>query len=105
MCGIVVSLGHGAMAGPARDADFYSLCAFNAPRGLLCMISLILSAHPMSGPDSSGSHHIRSVFTSEGTEVHLSLFACVLHLRGERVVDQPHKNDSGDVLCWNGEVK
>lgn len=56
------------------------------------------------GPDSNGAHRIRSIFTSDGIELQLSLFACVLHLRGEHVVDQPHKNDSGDVLCWNGEV-
>ena len=36
--------------------------------------------------------------------VHLDFFASELCLRGDAPVAQPHVSESGDVLCWNGEV-
>ncbi|KAF8331070.1 asparagine synthase-domain-containing protein [Cantharellus anzutake] len=57
----------------------------------------------MTGPDSCRTLR-RSVLTSEGVVWELDLFASVLHLRGDHIVDQPHENESGDVLCWNGEI-
>ena len=50
------------------------------------------------GPDSL---HTRSV---EAYDHRLSFTSSVLHLRGSHVVRQPISNDSGDVLCWNGEA-
>lgn len=35
----------------------------------------------------------------------LSFFASELRLRGDADIAQPHRDISGNVLCWNGEVR
>jgi hypothetical protein len=35
----------------------------------------------------------------------LYFYSSVLHLRGDKPVKQPHVGESGDVFCWNGEVR
>lgn len=34
-----------------------------------------------------------------------SFDASELRLRGDSPVSQPHKDDEGNILCWNGEVR
>lgn len=50
------------------------------------------------GPDAQDT-----VVVLEGN-CRLSFTASELRLRGEAYVSQPHKDDQGNLLCWNGEV-
>lgn len=51
------------------------------------------------GPDAQ---HLKQVNNDQLT---LQFFSTVLHLRGPEVVPQPRFNpDTGNVLCWNGEI-
>lgn len=63
----------------------------------------------ITGPDAQNTHSILlSASVAQDTpiqrELKLDFFASELRLRGDEPVVQPHANDKGDVLCWNGEV-
>ena len=34
----------------------------------------------------------------------MTFYASELRLRGDEFITQPHTDESGDILCWNGEV-
>lgn len=50
------------------------------------------------GPDAQ-----ETVYKSVGG-VKLTFFASELRLRGDAYISQPHKDEQGNILCWNGEV-
>lgn len=35
----------------------------------------------------------------------LTFCASELRLRGDVFIKQPHTNEEGNILCWNGEVR
>lgn len=51
------------------------------------------------GPDAQGT-----VVLQEG-DYYLSFNASELRLRGDSPVSQPHRDDQGNIFCWNGEVR
>jgi len=55
-------------------------------------------ANACRGPDAQDT-----VVVLEGS-CRLSFTASELRLRGETYVSQPHKDDQGNLLCWNGEI-
>ncbi len=55
------------------------------------------------GPDAQRRHQTTLKSDCDAT-VHLDFFASELCLRGDAPIAQPHLSESGDVLCWNGEV-
>ncbi|KAJ3750126.1 asparagine synthase-domain-containing protein [Lentinula detonsa] len=55
-------------------------------------------ANATRGPDARKSCCISL------SRVFLELFSSELRLRGNSPVIQPHQNDSGAILCWNGEI-
>ena len=57
-----------------------------------------------TGPDAQRGHQITLKSDQEAT-VYLDFFASELRLRGNAPVAQPHIHESGNVLCWNGEVR
>lgn len=59
------------------------------------------------GPDAQNTHSMvlsTGVAQDARRELKLEFFASELRLRGDEPVAQPHMDDKGDVLCWNGEV-
>jgi asparagine synthetase B (glutamine-hydrolysing) len=55
------------------------------------------------GPDHLGTVDVR--LDKDGSSLHVALTATVLALRGDHVAAQPLvDDDSGSVLCWNGEA-
>ncbi|KAH8991989.1 asparagine synthase-domain-containing protein [Lactarius akahatsu] len=56
-----------------------------------------------TGPDVQRDHQI-TLKSDHGATVYLDFFASELRLRGDAPVAQPHIHESGNVLCWNGEV-
>jgi hypothetical protein len=56
-----------------------------------------------AGPDAQRRHQVTLKSDHDAT-VHLDFFASELRLRGDAPVAQPHIHQTGDVLCWNGEV-
>jgi len=64
---------------------------------------LIHVGHTCPGPDAQRRHQTTLKSACDAT-VHLDFFASELCLRGDAPVAQPHVSESGDVLCWNGEV-
>jgi len=63
-----------------------------------------IASNAARGPDSQSREDV--VITTDSqitTSVSLSFIAATLHLRGSRVVPQPHSFE-GNVFCWNGEV-
>ena len=56
-----------------------------------------------TGPDAQHRHQT-TLNSGRGATVHLDFFASELRLRGDAPVAQPHVDERGDVLCWNGEV-
>lgn len=73
------------------------------PRFVLHRIAAMIAyTHPCtyhSGPDAQGT-----VKLQEGNYC-LSFNASELRLRGDSPISQPHKDDQGNILCWNGEVR
>ncbi|KAJ4486396.1 asparagine synthase-domain-containing protein [Lentinula aciculospora] len=55
-------------------------------------------ANATRGPDARKSCCISL------SQLDLEFFSSELRLRGKSPVVQPHKNDSGSILCWNGEI-
>jgi len=55
------------------------------------------------GPDSTRTIS-EAVVTETSLHIQVECTSSVLHLRGNEVVAQPHINDNGDILCWNGEI-
>lgn len=37
--------------------------------------------------------------------LNLTFYGSELRLRGDAYVSQPHRDDEGNILCWNGEVR
>ncbi|KAI9454864.1 asparagine synthase-domain-containing protein [Lactarius psammicola] len=56
-----------------------------------------------TGPDVQRDHQI-TLKSDRETTVYLDFFASELRLRGNAPVAQPHTDESGNVLCWNGEI-
>lgn len=85
MCGILVSVAYGEDSTSGKD--------------LVPWINA-------RGPDSLRTHKVR-IGILEGNTHHfleLSFTSSVLHLRGKDVTVQPLVSESGDILCWNGEI-
>jgi len=61
------------------------------------------AANAARGPDAQGRHQTTLKSDCDAT-VHLDFFASELCLRGDAPIAQPHLSESGDVLCWNGEI-
>ena len=57
---------------------------------------------PCEGPDAQSSY-TTTIKSGDGTNLEVRFFASELRLRGDQPIVQPHV-ESGDVLCWNGEV-
>ncbi|KAJ3855169.1 asparagine synthase-domain-containing protein [Lentinula lateritia] len=55
-------------------------------------------ANATRGPDARKSCCISC------SQLNLEFFSSELRLRGNDPVVQPHKSDSGSLLCWNGEI-
>ncbi|KAJ3883112.1 asparagine synthase-domain-containing protein [Lentinula edodes] len=55
-------------------------------------------ANATRGPDARKSCCISR------SQLNLEFFSSELRLRGNDPVVQPHKSDSGSLLCWNGEI-
>ena len=36
--------------------------------------------------------------------IKMTFFASELRLRGDAYIAQPHRDEQGNILCWNGEV-
>ncbi|RKP06133.1 hypothetical protein THASP1DRAFT_32045 [Thamnocephalis sphaerospora] len=92
MCGIALDLLVGAPAAVCAAAachadEWQALARENARRG----------------PDAAGEHIVQ--LNGDGhPSVALRFFGATLHLRGDRVTQQPLVDQHGNVLCWNGEV-
>lgn len=56
------------------------------------------------GPDSLQTHSIQISVGDSQQSLELTFTSSVLHLRGQKVTVQPLVSETGDVLCWNGEV-
>ncbi|KAI0670083.1 asparagine synthase-domain-containing protein [Trametes maxima] len=50
------------------------------------------------GPDAQGT------LQCDVKQLRLTFYASELRLRGDVFIKQPHTDDCGNVLCWNGEV-
>ena len=84
MCGILVSV---AIKGSEKSA-LNGLTPWIAARG----------------PDSLQTQRIQIPFPDTQQSVELTFTSSVLHLRGHDVSVQPLVSQSGDILCWNGEI-
>lgn len=84
MCGILVSV---AIKGAEKSA-LNGLTPWIAARG----------------PDSLQTQRIQIPFPDTQQSVELTFTSSVLHLRGHDVTVQPLVSQSGDILCWNGEI-
>jgi hypothetical protein len=105
MCGIVVSISEDAFSSFAPNDWLQELCTANAKRGsppLSHSFGDFTNKNTL-GPDAQGTV-TRIVSTKDARSFVVSFTASVLHLRGDRIIKQPHENVLGDVLCWNGEV-
>ncbi|GAW09325.1 asparagine synthetase domain-containing protein 1 [Lentinula edodes] len=58
----------------------------------------IREANATRGPDARKSCCISC------SQLNLEFFSSELRLRGNNPVVQPHKSESGSLLCWNGEI-
>lgn len=56
------------------------------------------------GPDSLRTYKVQSSEPNSQQSLELTFTSSVLHLRGREVTVQPLVSNTGDVLCWNGEV-
>ena len=58
------------------------------------------------GPDSLQTYTVQISIPGNNSQTFLELTftSSVLHLRGQDVTVQPLVSESGDVLCWNGEI-
>lgn len=81
MCGILVTISPSASESDVLDGN--DLLDYVASRG----------------PDYRDTYKVLSV-----GECRLTFTSSVLHLRGQHVVKQPVVGETGNVLCWNGEV-
>ena len=50
------------------------------------------------GPDAQGT------IRCEVEQLSLTFNASELRLRGTTFINQPHTDEAGNILCWNGEV-
>ncbi|EKM60904.1 uncharacterized protein PHACADRAFT_84456 [Phanerochaete carnosa HHB-10118-sp] len=55
-------------------------------------------ANAARGPDA------QETVVQNISDVHMTFFASELRLRGDAYITQPHRDEHGNVLCWNGEV-
>lgn len=63
------------------------------------MNSVFSPSDRSSGPDAQ-----ETVVQNIG-DVSMTFFASELRLRGDAYIAQPHRDEQGNVLCWNGEVR
>lgn len=58
------------------------------------------------GPDVQQQLDVPIRSSENGEHMSLHFFASELQLRGVDIAKQPHRDtDSGNILCWNGEVE
>ncbi|OCH96623.1 hypothetical protein OBBRIDRAFT_809107 [Obba rivulosa] len=91
MCGILFSLRCAPSEGLSCDNHEIEV----AFQDLLGKLEIENAAR---GPDAQDTVHVNS------SSAHMSFFASELRLRGESPVVQPHRDDEGNILCWNGEI-
>ncbi|THH31989.1 hypothetical protein EUX98_g2193 [Antrodiella citrinella] len=87
MCGILFTCSLSHLAGPPQHTS-----------QLGQILQKLRAENSARGPDAQDSCN----FDVDGSE--LSFFSSELHLRGNEHISQPHRNDNGHVLCWNGEI-
>jgi asparagine synthetase B (glutamine-hydrolysing) len=83
MCGILVSV---------------------APRDISACHDDLVGWIASRGPDSLQTHRIQLSGRDSKPPIEITFTSSVLHLRGHGVTVQPLISDTGDILCWNGEV-
>lgn len=103
MCGILFCLQQAAQgeSDAAWNDVFQRLQAANAARGQSRdspSEQYFLPFDRSSGPDAQ-----ETVVKNTG-DVSITFFASELRLRGDAYIAQPHRDEQGNVLCWNGEV-
>lgn len=81
---------------------FCSIC-HRASEELAIITDTVLPLVKNRGPDSCQCHQIK-IHGNNKNDVIVTMYASVLHLRGQTVTRQPLVNASGDALLWNGEV-
>ncbi|KAK7694458.1 hypothetical protein QCA50_001644 [Cerrena zonata] len=86
MCGIFFSCQRARREGEDNSAEFSEL--FQA----------LKEANTSRGPD------VQDIISTSVNSVELNFFASELRLRGDEPVAQPHHDDAGNILCWNGEI-
>ncbi|TBU35062.1 asparagine synthase-domain-containing protein [Dichomitus squalens] len=62
------------------------------------LLSKLQAATSSRGPDA------QDVIYTDVQELTLTFCASELRLRGDAFIKQPHTDDTGNILCWNGEV-
>ncbi|KAI9445415.1 asparagine synthase-domain-containing protein [Lactarius indigo] len=95
------------MCGIVFVADWHATAANRCSRinnkGFIELMGQLRAASAARGPDVQRDHQITLKSNQEAT-VYLDFFASELRLRGNAPVAQPHTHESGNVLCWNGEI-
>ncbi|KAK3839147.1 MAG: asparagine synthase-domain-containing protein [Linnemannia elongata] len=63
------------------------------------------------GPSAQDSHNVAlsqpsndSLDSTWSSNIDITFYGAVLHLRGDKVTRQPHVSSTGNVLLWNGEI-
>lgn len=64
---------------------------------LVLLIIKILIIY-VTGPDAQDTVQMKHGRAS------LTFFGSELRLRGDQYISQPHRDNQGNILCWNGEV-
>ncbi|KAI0321107.1 asparagine synthase-domain-containing protein [Amylostereum chailletii] len=91
MCGIVVSVAWDASS-TKEPSEFHKLKR------------CLQEANKFRGPDSQRIERL-DIQNSSSRSFKLECFASELLLRGDRAIVQPHIHpETGDILCWNGEI-
>ncbi|KAI1797708.1 asparagine synthase-domain-containing protein [Ganoderma leucocontextum] len=88
MCGILFSL-----QAIESDASNHSQSS-----QLDCLLPRLQAATTFRGPDAQDTIHC------EVEQLSLTFSASELRLRGTAFINQPHTDEAGNILCWNGEV-
>ncbi|KAI0706076.1 asparagine synthase-domain-containing protein [Cytidiella melzeri] len=67
-------------------------------RGTTATYEKLKLSNAFRGPDA------QDIFQATLGHLHLSFYGSELRLRGYQHVSQPHRDEDGNVLCWNGEI-
>lgn len=95
MCGIVFVAGW--------HTDTPSPCSCEQDDASIELMGRLRDANAVRGPDTQHRHQT-TLNSGHAVTVHLDFFVSELQLRGDAPVVQPHVTESGNVLCWNGEI-